>query len=84
MFQKITALMAIALFATGSVLAQDTGGDKKHQRTSLSKSHKASNTAQPPDPLIVHKSPGQNRPLRRHRRTPDALVVKQKSTSPRQ
>ena len=71
MFQKIVIAIAIALFAAGSVLAaQDTGGDKRHR---------ASNRAQPPDPLISHKSPGRNKRSRHHHRTPDALTVKQKS-----
>lgn len=70
MFRKIVIAAAIALFTAGPLLAaQDTGGDKRHR---------AANTAQPPDPLIAHKSPGRTKRSRRHHRTPDALTVKQK------
>src|SRR5215470_7979831 len=74
----ITMLVTITILV-GSTPAQNTGGDKARQHTALSKTHKASNTAQPPDPLVSHKSPGRNKRSHHHAQS-DALTVKQKQT----
>ena len=75
-------LVTITLLV-GSTPAQNRGGDKGRQHTALSKTHKASNTAQPPDPLASHKSPGRNKRSHRHTKS-DALTVKQTSNSRKQ
>ena len=81
---KKAAMVAFALFAACSVLAaQNTGGDKG--RRFRASSVRNARGAQPPDPLVSHKSPGRNKRLRRHHRhagqgvKPDAFTVKQKS-----
>jgi len=87
MFRNIIALV-ITLFVMITLLvasapAQNTGGDKGRQHTASSKPHKSSNTAQPPDPLVSHKSPGRNKRSHRHSKS-DALTVKQTSNSRKQ
>lgn len=77
MFRKLIIIVALITFTCGSVFSQDTGGDKRR----LSR-----NSAQPPDPLVLHKSPGRSKRSKRrhHKPTPDALTVKQKTKNSKQ
>jgi hypothetical protein len=72
MSRKIIVTATVILLAVGSVFAQPTGGDK-HGRSR--------NSAQPPDPLVSHKSPGRSKRSKRrhHKRTPNGFTVKQKT-----
>jgi len=73
MFRKLTVIVSLVVFGAGPLFANPAGGTDQR--------HKASNTAQPPDPLVSRKSPGRSKRFRgrHHKPTSNALVVKQKS-----
>jgi len=71
MFKHLTiaCVLFVLLLADSSFAAQCTGGDKGRKISNSSvQVRKHSRVAEPPDPLVAHKSPGRNKRHRRHRR----------------
>jgi len=77
MFRKFIITAAVILFTAGSALCWQPGGEKRGR---------SRNSAQPPDPLVLHKSPGRSKRLkgRHHKPTPNAFTVKQNTKNSRQ